>query len=67
MFGAAINTGSSDRQRFLIIYIFRELTATPWDRVLVNGGVEIGAELVGGGPQLFIELAEEGLGGTVRH
>ena len=26
-----------------------------------------GRELVGGGPELFIELAEEGLGGTVRH
>jgi hypothetical protein len=36
-------------------------------RVLVNGGVEIGAELVGSGPELFIKLAEKGLGGTVRH
>ncbi len=32
------------------------------DRVLVNGGVEVRAELVGGGPQLLVELAEEGLG-----
>jgi hypothetical protein len=24
-------------------------------------------ELVGGGPELFVELAKEGLGGTVRH
>ena len=30
-------------------------------RVLVNRGVEIGPELVGGGPELFVELTEEGL------
>ena len=35
--------------------------------MLVNGGVEIGAELVGSGPELFIELAAEGLGGGVGH
>ena len=39
----------------------------PEDGVFVNGGVEIGAELIGSGPEFFIELAEEGLGGTVRH
>jgi hypothetical protein len=27
----------------------------------------LGCELVGGGPELLIEFAEEGLGGTVRH
>ena len=31
------------------------------DRVLINGGVEIGAEAVGGHPKLFVEVAEEGL------
>ncbi len=30
--------------------------------VLVNGGVEVGPQLVGGGPELLVELAEEGLG-----
>ncbi len=33
----------------------------------MNGSVEIGAELVGGGPELFVELGEEGLGGGIRH
>ena len=35
--------------------------------VLVNRGVEIGPQLVGGGPELLIELAEEGLGVGMRH
>jgi hypothetical protein len=35
--------------------------------VLVNGGVEVGAELVGSGPELFVELAEEWLGRSEGH
>ena len=35
--------------------------------LLVNGGVEIGAELFGSGPELFVELAEEVLGVGVGH
>jgi hypothetical protein len=37
------------------------------DGVLVNGGVEVRPQLVGGGPELLVELAEEGLGGGVGH
>lgn len=37
------------------------------DGVLVNSGVEIGPELVGGGPELFVELAEKRLGIGGRH
>ena len=29
------------------------------DGVLIDGGVEIGAEPVGGGPEFFVEVAEE--------
>ncbi len=35
--------------------------------MLVNGGVEIGAEPVGGGPELLVEVAEELLGGAAGH
>ena len=37
------------------------------DGVLVDGGVEAGAEAVGGGPELFVEVAEELLGVWVGH
>ncbi len=32
--------------------------------MFVNGGVEVGAEAVGGGPEFFVEVAEELLGGS---
>ena len=37
------------------------------DGVLVNRGVEIGAEAVSNGPELFVEIAEELLGIGGRH
>jgi hypothetical protein len=36
------------------------------DRVLIDGGVEIGPEAISGRPELFVEVAEELLGG-IRH
>ncbi len=37
------------------------------DGVLIDGGIEAGAEAVGGGPELFVEVAQELLGVWVWH
>jgi hypothetical protein len=37
------------------------------DGVLIDGGVQVGAEPVCGGPELFVEVTEELLGGGIWH
>jgi hypothetical protein len=40
------------------------------DGVFVNGGIEVGAEAVGGVPEFFVQFVEEGLfvgGGVLGH